>query len=105
MVNSSGAGTSHAVRHSESESEDEHPQKQISEQQSESADNRVRTLRRMVIKAPKLFDPKQDKNFEMFFEQTEFYLKVNKCQEEDKTISLLLLLDVDSFEAATHMGI
>ena len=105
MLNLSGAGTSHAVQHSESESEDEDPQEQISKRQSESADNLVPTLRRMGIKAPKPFDPKRDKNFEMWRERTEFHLKVNKCQEEDKTSSLLLLLDVDSFEAATHMGI
>ena len=69
------------------------------------ADNLVRTLRRIRIKASKLFDPKRDKNFEMWLERTEFYLKVNKCQKENKTSSLLLLLDVDSIEAATHMGI
>ena len=59
----------------------------------------------MGIKAPTPFDPKRDKKFEMWLERTEFHLKVNKCQEEDKTSSLLILLDVDSFEAATHMGI
>ena len=85
MLNSAGACTSHAVQHSESESEDKDPQEQISERQSESADNLVRTLRRMGIKAPKPFDPKRDKNFEMWLERTEFHLKVNKCQEEDKT--------------------
>ena len=41
----------------------------------------------------------------MWLERTKFHLKVNKCQEEDKTSSLLLLLDVDSFEAATLMDI
>ena len=105
MLNSSGARTSRAVRHSDSESEDEDPQEQISERQSESADNLVRTLRRISIKAPKPFDPKRDNNYEMWLERTEFHLKVNKCQKEDKTSSLLLILDVDSFEAATHMGI
>ena len=105
MLNSSGAGTSYAVQHSESESEDEHPHENISERQSESADKLVRTFRRMGIKAPKLFDRKRDKNFEMWLERTEFDLIVNKCQEEYKTSSLLLLLDVDSFEAATHIGI
>ena len=59
----------------------------------------------MGIKAPKHFDPKRDKNFETWLERTEFHLAVNHCQEEDKTSSLLLLLDVDSFEAATHLGI
>ena len=41
----------------------------------------------------------------MWLERTEFHLKVNKCQEENKNSSLLLLLDVDLFKAATHMGI
>ena len=105
MLNSTSAGTSRAVRHSDSESEDEDPQEQIYERQSEYADNFLQTLRRMNIKALKPFHSKRDKNFEMWLEQTEFHLKVNKCQEEDKTSSLLLFLDVDSFEAATHMGI
>ena len=75
MLNSSGAGTSHAVQHSESESEDQDLQDQITERQNDSADNLVRTLRRMVIKAPKPFDPKRDKNFEMWLERTKFHLK------------------------------
>ena len=65
----------------------------------------VKALRRMGIKAPKQFDPKRDKNFEVWLNRTEFHLVVNKCPEEDKTSSLLLLLDVESFEAATHLGI
>ena len=97
MFNSSGACTSHALQKTESESEDEDLQDQITERQNDSADNLVRTLRRMGIKAPKPFDPKRDKNFAMWLERTEFHLKVSKCQEEDKTSSLLLLLDVDSF--------
>jgi hypothetical protein len=32
-------------------------------------------------------------------------LSAIKCPEEDKTTSLLLLLDVNSFEASTHLGI
>ena len=49
MLNSSGAGTSHPVQHSESESEDEDIQDHITERQNYSADNLVRTLRRMGI--------------------------------------------------------
>ena len=59
----------------------------------------------MGRKAPKHFDPLRDKNFETWLERTEFNLKVIKCPEEDKTTSLLLLLDVNSFEASKHLGI
>ena len=105
MLNSSGAGTSHAVQHSESESENEDLQDQITERQNDFADYLVRTVSRMGIKAPKPFDQKRDNNFGMWLERTEFHLTVNKCQEDDKPSLLLLLLDVDSFEAATHIGI
>ena len=59
----------------------------------------------MGIRAPKQFDPKRDKNFESWLERTEFHLVVNKCPEKDKTSSLLLLLDVNSFEATRHLNI
>ena len=76
-----------------------------SEDPDDREENLVRALRRMGIKAPKHFDPKRDKNFETWLERTEFHLAVNKCPEESKTSSVLLLLDVDAFEAAKHLGI
>ena len=57
----------------------------------------------MGIKAPKHFDPKRDKNVETWLERTEFHLSAIKCPDEDKTTSLLLLLDVNSFEAYKHL--
>ena len=86
MLNTSGAGTSHAVRHSESESDEEEPQEQFSERQTDSSDTLIQTLRRMGIKSPKPFDPKRDKNFEIWLERTELHLKVNKCLEQDKQV-------------------
>ena len=59
----------------------------------------------MGIKAPKHFDLKRDKNFETWLKRTEFHLSAIKCPNEDKTTSLLLLLDVNSFEASKHLGI
>ena len=35
----------------------------------------------------------------------EFHFEVTKCPQEDKTGSLLLLLDVDCFEVAKHLGL
>ena len=83
------------------EEEDEEEVEEV-EQEDESL---LKALRRMGIRAPKQFDPKRDKNFESWLERTEFHLVVNKCPEEDKTSSLLLLLDVNSFEAARHLNI
>ena len=60
-MNSSDAETFHAVQHSQTESEDEDLQDQITERQNDSANNFVRTLRRMSIKAPKPFDPKRNR--------------------------------------------
>ena len=57
----------------------------------------------MGIKAPKHFDPKRDKNFEIWLERTEFHSSAIKCPDENKTTSLLLLLDVISFEASKHL--
>ena len=59
----------------------------------------------MGIKASKHFDPKKDKHFETWLERTEFYLRAIKCPDENKTTSLLLLVDVNSFEASKHLGI
>ena len=58
----------------------------------------------MDIMAPKHFDPKRDKIFETWLERTEFHLSAIKWPE-DKTTSLLLLLDVNSFEASKHLEI
>ena len=75
------------------------------EEEEQVDESLLKALRRMGIRAPKQFDPKRDKNFESWLERTEFHLVVNKCSEEDKTSSLLLLLDVNSFEAARHLNI
>ena len=75
------------------------------EEEEQADESLLKALRRMGIRAPKQFDPKRDKNFESWLERTEFHLVVNKCPEEDKTSSLLLLLDVNSFEAARHLNI
>ena len=87
------------------EAEDNASSSEVSEDPDEREENLVKALRRMGIKAPKHFDPKKDKNFETWLERTEFHLTVNKCPEESKTSSLLLLLSVDAFEAAKHLGI
>ena len=65
----------------------------------------IKALRRMVIKGPKQFDPKRDRNFETWLKRIEFHLKVIKCPEIDRTNALILLLDRDSFEAAQYLGI
>ena len=78
---------------------------EMSELREETEDGLIKALRRMGIKAPKHFDPKSDKNFETWLERIEFHLSAIKCPEEDKTTSLLLLLDVNSFEASKHLGI
>ena len=65
----------------------------------------VKALRRMGIRSPRPFDPKKDRNFENWLDRTEFHLQVTKCPDADKTGSLLLLLDVECFEVAKHLGI
>ena len=78
---------------------------EISESREETEDSLIKALRRMKIKATKHFDPKRDKNFKTWLEQIEFHLSAIKCPDEGKTTSLLLLLDVNSFEASKHLGI
>ena len=78
---------------------------EMSESREEAEDSLIKALWRMGIKAPKHFDPKRNKNFETWLERTEFHLSAIKCPDEDKTTSLLFLLDVNSFEASKHLGI
>ena len=78
---------------------------EISKSREEAEDNLIKALRRMGIKASKHFDPKRDKNFETWLERTEFHLSAIKCPDEDKTTSLLLLIDVNLFEASKHLEI
>ena len=59
----------------------------------------------MGIIALKHFYLKRDQNFETWLERTEFHLSAIKCRDEDKTTSILLLLDVKLFEASKHLGI
>ena len=75
------------------------------EDEEQADESLLKAVRRMWIRAPNQFDPNRDKNFESWLERTEFHVVVNKCPEEDKTSSLLLLLDVNSFEAARHLNI
>ena len=46
---------------------------EIAGSREEAEDSLIKALRRMGIKAPKYFDPKWDKNFETWLEQTEFH--------------------------------
>ena len=98
---------SHSGAHRRLELEDrlEEEDEEEVEEEEQADESLIKALRRMGIRAPKQFDPKRDKNFESWLERTEFHLVVNKCPEEDKTSSLLLLLDVNSFEAARHLNI
>lgn len=59
----------------------------------------------MGIKALKRFDPNKDKKFETWLDRAKLHFVVNKCLHEDKTISLLLLLDGDSYKAAINLGL
>ena len=59
----------------------------------------------MGIKATKHFDLKKDKYYETWLERTDFHLSAIKCPENNKTTSLFMLLDVNSFEASKHLGI
>ena len=58
----------------------------------------------MGIRPPRPFDPKKDRNFESSLNRIELHFKVKKSPAEDKTGSLLLLLDVECFELAKHLG-
>ena len=64
-----------------------------------------RSLRQMGIRPARSFDPKKDRNFESWLNHIEFHFEVTKCLVEDKTGSFLLLLDVECFEVAKHLGL
>ena len=74
------------------------------EELDQADESLLKACRRMGIRAPKQFDLKRDKNFKSWLKRTEFHLVVNKCLEEDNTSSLLLLFDVNLFEAARHLN-
>ena len=76
-----------------------------SEADSSDEEGMVKAMRKMGIRAPRPFDPKKDKNFENWLDRTEFHFQVSKCPDDDRTGSLLLLLDVECFEVAKHLGI
>ena len=59
----------------------------------------------MGIRLPRPFDPTKDRNFESWLYRIEFHFEVTKCPVEDKIGSLLLLLDVECFEMAKHLGL
>ena len=65
----------------------------------------MKALRRMGIRSPKPFDLKRDRKFEMWFDRTEYHLMVSKCPDEDGIVCLLLLLDSECYEHATHLRI
>ena len=66
----------------------------------------VKSLRRMVIRAPKPYDPTSEPNFDAWLARVVFYMSVSQIFDDKCTSSLLLLLfDTDLFEAARHFGI
>ena len=71
----------------------------------QDAEGMKRSLRQMGICPPRPFDPKKDMNFESWLNRIEFFFDVTKCPFKDKTNSLLLLLDVECFEVAKHLGL
>ena len=75
------------------------------EDDPQDAEGRKRFLRQMAIRPPRPFDPKNDRNFKNWLERIEFHFEVTKCPPENKTKSLLLLLDVECFEVAKRLGL
>ena len=65
----------------------------------------IEGLRRMGIRAPKTYDPKRDSKFEVWLERVENYMNISQCRNQDRTATLLLLLDVNTFETAKNMRI
>ena len=59
----------------------------------------------MGIRPPRPVDPKKDRNFESWLHRIEFHFEVTTCPAEDKNGSLVLLLDVECFEVAKHLGL
>ena len=83
-----------------------HPPPQDSEDEDpQEREGMKRSLRQIGIRPPRPFDPKKDRNFESWINRIEFHFEVTKCPDEDKTGSLLLLLDVECFEVAKHLGL
>ena len=65
----------------------------------------VKSLRRLGLKAPKPFNPKREKHFEILLVSIEHHFKVANIPDEPKTSSLVLLLDLDGYETARHLDI
>ena len=63
-----------------------------------------RSLRQMGIRPLARSIPK-NRNFESWLNRIEFHFEVTKCPVQDKTGSLLLLLDVECFEVAKRLGL
>ena len=72
---------------------------------ADGEDETVRSLSHMGKRAPKLYDPKREQNFDAWLDRVVFHMSVSKIPDEKRTSSLLLLFDTDSFEAARHLGI
>ena len=59
----------------------------------------------MGILAPKPFDSKRNRKFETWLDGTEYHLMVTKWPDDDRTVCLLLILDLECYEQAKHLGI
>ena len=59
----------------------------------------------MGIRPPRPFDPKKYRNFESWLNRIEFHFEATKYPVEDKTGSLVLLLDVECYNIAKHLGL
>ena len=75
------------------------------EEDPQDTEGMKRSLRNMGIRPLRPFDPKNDLNFESWLNRIEFHYEVTKCPAENKTVSLFLLLDVECFEVAKHLGL
>ena len=69
---------------------------------AEGEDETVKSLRRMEIRATKPYDPKREPNFNAWLARVVFHMSVLKIPDNNRTSSLLLLFDTDSFEAGRH---
>ena len=65
----------------------------------------IESLRRIGIRAPKAYNPKRDSKFEVWLERVENYMNISQCGDQDRTATLLLLLDVNTFKTAKNMRI
>ena len=74
------------------------------EEDPQDAEGMKRSLRQMGIRPHALSTPKRIETLS-WLNRIEFHFEVTKCPAEDKTRSLLFLLDVECFEIAKHFGL